>query len=82
MAAILAEYGFNCLRLNDDWQGADFLAYHIDGINTLRVQLKSRINIQKKYIGKRIFIAFPFRDHWYLIEHDTGLKNRSFHELA
>jgi hypothetical protein len=27
----LADYGFNCLRLNDDWQGADFLAVHVSG---------------------------------------------------
>ena len=26
VAAILADYGFNCIKLTDDWQGADFLA--------------------------------------------------------
>jgi hypothetical protein len=31
VAAILAAYGFNCIKLADDWQGADFLAYHKDG---------------------------------------------------
>ena len=31
VAGELAEYGFNCLRLTDDWQGADFIACHIDG---------------------------------------------------
>jgi len=31
VAARLADYGFNCLRLTDDWQGADFIACHIDG---------------------------------------------------
>jgi hypothetical protein len=39
VAAILADYGFNCIKLTDDWQGADFLAYHVDGTTTLRVQL-------------------------------------------
>ena len=24
VAAQLADYGFNCIRLDDDWQGADF----------------------------------------------------------
>ena len=24
VAAILADYGFNCIKLSDDWQGADF----------------------------------------------------------
>ena len=31
VAAELAEYGFNCMWLNDDWLGADFIAHHIDG---------------------------------------------------
>ena len=30
-SAILADYGFNTLRLSDDWQGADFIAIHING---------------------------------------------------
>ena len=37
IAATLADYGFNCIKLADDWQGADFLAYHINGITTLKV---------------------------------------------
>ena len=47
VAAALADYGFNCIKLSDDWQGADFLAYHKDGQDTLRVQLKSRLFIGK-----------------------------------
>ena len=70
IAATLADYGFNCIKLADDWQGADFLAYHMDGTTTLRVQLKSRLAIQKKYRGKNIWMAFPYKGHWYLIEHD------------
>ena len=31
IAAMLADYGFNCLKLTDDWQGADFLAYQMLG---------------------------------------------------
>jgi hypothetical protein len=42
VAGRLAEYGYSCLRLNDDWHGADFLAVHVDGTNVLRVQLKGR----------------------------------------
>jgi hypothetical protein len=70
IAATLADYRFNCIKLSDDWQGADFLAYHVDGTTTLRVQLKSRLAIQKKYLGKNIWMAFPHKKHWYLIEHD------------
>lgn len=71
VAGLLADYGYNCIKLADDWQGADFLAYHKDGCNTLKVQLKSRITVSKKYVGKSIFMAFPIKNTWYLIEHDN-----------
>ena len=70
VAAQLADYGFNCIKLDDDWQGADFLAYHKDGDRTLRVQLKGRISIYKKYEGKDLWICFPNEGSWYLIPHD------------
>jgi frataxin-like iron-binding protein CyaY len=69
IAATLADYGFNCMKLADDWQGADFLAYHVNGARTLKVQLKSRVTIQRKYCDKDIWIAFPHKGYWYLIEH-------------
>ena len=43
LAGVLAEFGYNCIRLSDDWEGADFLALHNDGATTLRVQLKGRL---------------------------------------
>lgn len=58
VAGILADYGFNCIKLSDDWQGADFIAYHKDGNETLKVQLKSRITINKKYKDKDLYIIF------------------------
>ena len=70
VASHLAEYGFNCIKLTDDWQGADFLAYHKDGNNTLKVQLKSRLAISKKFLGKSLFMAFPIKGAWHLVEHD------------
>lgn len=66
----LADYGFNCIKLADDWQGADFLAYHKDGTNTLKVQLKARLTINRQYEGKELHMAFPIKESWYLIEHD------------
>jgi hypothetical protein len=71
VAALLADYGFNCIKLSDDWQGADFLAYHKDGNQTLKVQLKGRAAIDKKYIGKNLHVVFPLNGLWYLIEHDV-----------
>ena len=73
IANILAKRGFNCIRLSDDWQGADFLAVHVDG-ETLRVQLKGRWEINKKYVGKELHIAFPSPhggEGCYVIWHDA-----------
>ena len=70
IAGELADYGYNCIKLADDWQGADFLAYHKDGRDTLKVQLKARLTISKKYAGKSLYIAFPICKRWYLVEHD------------
>jgi hypothetical protein len=74
VAAVLADYGFNCIRLSDDWQGADFLAYHKDGHDTLKVQLKSRLSINSKYQNKKLYMAFPIHKHWYLVEHDALIE--------
>jgi len=70
IAATLADYGFNCIKLADDWQGADFIAYNVTDTSTLKVQLKSRLTINKKYCGKDIWIAFPHKSSWYLVQHD------------
>lgn len=74
VAARLADYGFNCLRLTDDWQGADFIACHMDGETFLKVQLKGRLTIDKKYIGKDIYIAFLSADDCYVYPHDDFLE--------
>ncbi len=70
VASLLADYGFNCIKLDDDWQGADFLAYHKDGSTTLKVQLKSRLTICRKYQDKDLYVAFPANGRWYLLPHD------------
>ena len=71
VAGRLADYGFNCMRLTDDWEGADFLAVHKDGNHFLKVQLKGRLYIAKKYQGKEIYIAFPNEENIYIYPHDT-----------
>jgi hypothetical protein len=70
IAAVLAEYGFNCMKLSDDWQAADFIAYHKDGNETLKIQMKARLSIDKKYLGKGLFVTFPSKGAWYMIQHD------------
>ena len=79
ISGVLADYGFNCIKLADDWQGADFLAYHKDGFDTLKVQLKARLTIDRKYKGNELFMAFPLNAHWYLIEHDTLIEKVDQH---
>jgi hypothetical protein len=75
VAGRLADYGFNCLKLNDDWQGADFLAVNIDKKRTvLRVQLKGRPVIDKDYEGKDLHVAFLVGDECYVYPHDEFLK--------
>lgn len=37
VAAALADYGYNSMRLNDDWQGADFI--DVKGDEMIKVQL-------------------------------------------
>ena len=71
VASKLSDYGFNSMWLTDDWNGADFISVHKDGNLMLKVQLKSRVTVDTKYLGKEIFIAFS--DHhwnWYLYPHD------------
>lgn len=73
-AGVLAEYGFNCMKLDDDWNGADFLADHISGTLTLRVQLKGRTTIGRKYMAKNLHMMFPLSHGWVLVEHDLLLR--------
>ncbi|HZH31238.1 MAG TPA: hypothetical protein VEY11_10800 [Pyrinomonadaceae bacterium] len=74
LSAVLADYGFVTMRLSDDWKGADLIAQHIDGETFLKVQLKGRLTLCKKYINKSLHIAFPYRDAWYLYPHDELLE--------
>lgn len=83
VSAILADYGFVTLRLTDDWQGADFIASHIDG-TFVRVQLKGRLDFRRKYLGKDIWVAFHDKTHdeWYLYPHDELLESMKSAKLV
>ena len=74
VSAVLADYGFATIRLTDDWQGADFIAQHMDGQTFLKIQLKGRAVFYKKYMGKDLHIAFPSSDAWYVYPHDQVLE--------
>lgn len=70
VAARLADFGFTSLRLTDDFEGADVVALHVDGETMLRVQLKSRMAVNRTYGGKGIHIAFRLDDRIFLYPHD------------
>jgi len=73
VSAKLADYGFTTMWLNNDWQGADFIAVHIDGVTDLKIQLKGRISFDQKYRGKNIYICFIADGETYLYPHDVVL---------
>ncbi len=74
ISAVLADYGFMTIKLSDDWQGADFIAYHVNGNSFLKVQLKGRLTVDTKYKNKDIWICFNSSSAWYLFPHDVFLK--------
>ena len=73
-ASVLAEYGFNCSKLSDSWQLADFQADHINGDQPLKVILKRRMLIDRKYIGKNLYMCFRIGGTWHLIPHDELVR--------
>ena len=75
LSAKLADLGLLTTRLHDDWEDADFIARHINKGLTLRVQLKSRLTFDKKYFGKRLWIAFPSKGDWFLFPHDKVFQS-------
>ena len=69
LSAVLADYGFTTYRMHDDLKGADFFAIGTNG-DILKVQLKGRFVVDRKYLGKDILMGFPDGDQWYLYPHD------------
>ena len=82
-AALLADYGFNCIKLSDDWQGTDFLAHHFDGRTTLKVQLEARLTVDRKVHRPRSMDELSIR--WQLVPGPTRQArrdNRTKHQLV
>jgi len=73
VSAKLADYGFTTMWLNNDWQGADFIAVHVDGVTDIKVQLKGRLSFNQKYRRKNIYICFIDGHEIYLYPHDLIL---------
>jgi hypothetical protein len=84
ISAVLADYGFQTIRLSDDWCGADFIAQHLNG-SFLKVQLKGRLTVNKKYEGKDLWICFPYQEAWYIYPHDEILDillNKKYNSIV
>jgi hypothetical protein len=80
LAAALADYGYTCVRMHDDYLSGDLLALR-DG-ETLNVQLKSRLTIDQKYECRDLWLAFPDQGTWYMIEHDELVDIMAKHTTA
>ena len=74
ISSVLADFGYSTVRLWDDTNGADFIAHHANGVNFYKIQLKGRTELNKKYIGKDLWIAFRDADDFYVFPHDSVLE--------
>ena len=70
LGALMADYGYHCMRLSDDFNGADMIALR-EGAETLHIQLKGRVMIKPEYMNKGLYIAFPINGDFYVLLHDT-----------
>lgn len=75
LAAHLTNFGYHCSWLSVDDSGADFVGIHIITNEVIKVQIKSRITIDKKYENKDLLIAFPrveknYNKEWLIVPHD------------
>ena len=70
---ILSKHGFRCFREPNSTRGVDFVAVRDSG-ETLRVNLKARWMIDKRYLESGLHIVFPSvdGDHGgcYMLPHD------------
>ena len=73
VASLLADYGYDCIKSPDDRKGTEFQVHHIDG-HSLRVQLKSRMLIDRNYVGKDLYLCFPANCIWYLVPYDKLIR--------
>ncbi len=68
LSSLLLRQGWNVfLPVHDD--GIDLIAHHRARDDIRLIQPKSRWCIDRKYIGRGIWIAFPHGPHWYLARH-------------
>ena len=67
--SLALDQGFNAFLPVYDG-GVDFILYRESDGMLRKVQLKGRWIIDRKYIGRDIWMAFPMAGEWYLMPHD------------
>jgi hypothetical protein len=55
--------------------GVDFMLYRELDDLLFKVQLKGRWTVDRKYIGRGIWIAFRSNSQWYLVPHDRMVEH-------
>ena len=71
--SLALDQGFNAFLPVYDG-GVDFILYRESDRELRKVQLKSRWTIDRKYMNREIWVAFPIADDWYLMPHDEMYK--------
>jgi hypothetical protein len=73
LVTVALKQGYNAyLPVYDN--GIDLILHNEASGDTRLVQLKGRWTIDKKYVGRNIWIAFPDRGCWYVVPHDEMLQ--------
>jgi hypothetical protein len=63
-------------------QGIDLILHNEATCDTKLVQLKGRWTIDKKYLGRDIWVAFPDRGDWYVAPHDELVRMGERHTAS
>lgn len=69
VVSLALEQGFNAFVPVYDG-GVDFILYRESDNTVRKVQLKGRWMIDRRYVGRDIWMAFPIDAQWYLMPHD------------
>ena len=68
--AKLAEHGYRCVNQ----RGTEILASNHELDRPIRIQIKTRIGIYRKFLGNDTYMCFPIGGDWYLIPHDVLME--------
>lgn len=69
VTTLLLRQGYNIFLPVYDY-GIDFIAHRETDGDLKLIQQKSRWTIAKKYVGRKIWIAFRDNGDWFLVPHD------------